>query len=93
MVGLGRGGGGFDSFKYSASFKKSGELAPSHLWLGAGSSVPRVRSGQKSTTDVQRSIKKNDQFGPSKDPGGPFFMNGPLELASPDPFWGPFWGP
>ena len=37
--------------------------------------------------------EKNDQFGPSKDPGGPFFMNGPLELASPDPFWGPFWGP
>ena len=37
--------------------------------------------------------KKIDQFGPSKDPGGPFFMEGPLELASPDPFWGPFWGP
>ena len=42
---------------------------------------------------VQRSIKKIDQFGPSKDPGGPFFVDGPLELALSDPFWGPFWGP
>ena len=52
MVGLGRGGGGYDSFKYSASFKKSGELAPSHLWLGVGSSVPRVHSGHSATTAV-----------------------------------------
>ena len=42
---------------------------------------------------VQRSIKLNDKFGPSKKPGGPFFMEGPLELASQDPFWGPFRGP
>ena len=49
---MGRGGGGYDSFKYSASFKKSGELAPSHLWLGVGSSVPRVRYLLKSTTIV-----------------------------------------
>jgi len=35
--------------------------------------------------------KKIDQFGPSKDPGGPFFMNGPLELALQDQFLVHFW--
>ena len=51
------------------------------------------QSVNSSWSVVQRSIKKIDQFGPSKDPGGPFFMEGPLELASQDPFWGPFRGP
>ena len=37
--------------------------------------------------------KKIDQFGPSKDPGGPCFTKGPLKLASQGPFWGPFEGP
>ena len=28
-------------------------MAPSHRWLGAGSTVPRVISGQKSTTSLE----------------------------------------
>ena len=36
---------------------------------------------------------KIDQFGPSKDPGGPCFTKGPLKLASQGLFWGPFEGP
>ena len=40
-----------------------------------------------------KGYKKIGQFGPSKDPGGPFFTKGPLKLAPQGPFWGPFEGP
>ena len=34
--------------------------------------------------------KKIDHFGPSKDPGGPFFTRTSLKLAPQGPFWGLF---
>ena len=38
-------------------------------------------------------LKKIDQFGPWRDPAGPFFTKGPQKLASLGPFRGPFGGP
>ena len=38
-------------------------------------------------------FKKNDHFGPWRDPAGPFFIKGPLKLASHGPLWSPLGGP